>query len=80
MCKLKFSDNNQKQIYKNKNIYLPIFIAEHSILSDLEEVSKERFIIPSLVDFYRVESVKCSETDLEFYLQFTPFLPGTSND
>ena len=65
----------KKQIAK-----ISISIAEHSILSDLEEVSNERFIIPSLVDFHCVESVECSETDLEFYLQFTPFLPGSLND
>ena len=51
--------------------------SEHSILSDIEEDCKETFIVPSLVSSTFQEPITYSETDLEFYIQFVPILPGT---
>lgn len=50
--------------------------SEHSILSDIEEDCKEIFIVPCLVSSRFQEPITYSETDLEFYIQFIPILPG----
>ena len=50
--------------------------SEHSILSDIEEDYKDIFIVPCLVSSRFQEPITYSETDLEFYIQFIPILPG----
>ena len=54
-----------------------LIFLEHSILSDIEEDCKETFIVPCLVSSTFQEPQTYSETDLEFYIQFMPILPGS---
>ena len=59
------------------SVQIPIFLfTEHSILSDIEEDCKETFVVPSLAQSHDVDLIKYSDFDLEFYIQFFPFLPG----
>ena len=53
--------------------------SEHSILSDVEEERPERFLVPALASSRQEERHEPPQHQLQFYLQFSPCLPGLSD-